>query len=138
MIKKKDEEAGYIEFEQPEEVPDVKPITEKELDQKLREADIESQHIKPIRDNTISPQYSREMSRYDPPLPERKRKTVLEKVREITNGGSKGSRSEKPVEGTMRVWNHIQSLMNQNHPGTQGHQDRDKGRTYSSQVMSKV
>ena len=32
MIEKKDKEAGYIEFDQPEEVPDVKPITEKELD----------------------------------------------------------------------------------------------------------
>ena len=31
MIKKKDKEAGYIELEQPEGVPDVKPITEKEL-----------------------------------------------------------------------------------------------------------
>ena len=28
MIKKKDKEAGYIELEQPEGVPDVKPITE--------------------------------------------------------------------------------------------------------------
>ena len=41
MIEKKDKEAGYIEFDQPEEVPAVKPITEKELDQKLKEALIE-------------------------------------------------------------------------------------------------
>ena len=32
MIEKKNKEAGYIELEQPEGVPDVKPITEKELD----------------------------------------------------------------------------------------------------------
>ena len=32
---------GYIELEQPEVVPDVKSITEKELDQKLREACVE-------------------------------------------------------------------------------------------------
>ena len=30
MIEKKDKEAGYIEFDQPEGVPDVRPITEKE------------------------------------------------------------------------------------------------------------
>ena len=38
MIEKKDKEAGYIKFDQMEGVPNVKPITEKELDQKLREA----------------------------------------------------------------------------------------------------
>ena len=29
MIEKKDKEAGYIEFDQPEGVPDVRPITER-------------------------------------------------------------------------------------------------------------
>ena len=43
MIEKKDEEAGYIEFDQPEGVPNIKPITEKELDQRLREALIKPQ-----------------------------------------------------------------------------------------------
>ena len=46
MIEMKDKEAGYIEFDQPEEVPDVKPITEKELDQKLSEALIKLQQVK--------------------------------------------------------------------------------------------
>ena len=41
MIEKKDKEAGYIEFNQPEEVPDVRPITEKELNQK-------PQQVKPV------------------------------------------------------------------------------------------
>ena len=45
MIEKKDKKAGYIEFDQPEGVPDVEPITEKELDQKLREAPIEPQQV---------------------------------------------------------------------------------------------
>ena len=62
MIEKKDKEAGYIELEQ----PDVKSITEKELDQKLREARIEPQQVEPIGGDTIPPCYSREMSRYDP------------------------------------------------------------------------
>ena len=41
MIEKKDKEAGYIELEQSEGVSDVKSITEKELDQELREAHVE-------------------------------------------------------------------------------------------------
>ena len=49
MIEKKDKEAGYIKFDQLEGVPDVEPITEKEMDQKLREALIESQQVKSVR-----------------------------------------------------------------------------------------
>ena len=48
MIEKKDKEAGYIEFDQPEGVPNIEPITEKELDQKLREALIEPQQAKSV------------------------------------------------------------------------------------------
>ena len=94
MIEKKDKEAGYIGLEQPEGVPDVKPITEKELDQKLREAHVEPQQVGPIRGDIIPPYYSREVSRYEPPIPvqEKEKQEALEKVREITNGGSKGSK----------------------------------------------
>ena len=44
----------------------------------------------------------------NPPYLFKKRKNeALEKVREITNGGSKGSKSEKPVEGdTDLSWDH--------------------------------
>ena len=56
-------------------VPDVEPITEKELDQRLREALIELQQVKPVGDNTIPPHYSREMSRYEPPIPVKKRRS---------------------------------------------------------------
>ena len=109
MIEKKYKEAGYIEFDQSEGVPDIKPITEKELDQKLREALIEPQQVKPVGDNTIPPYYSREMSRYEPPIPvkEKEKEEALEKVREMTNGRSKGSKSEKQVEGdTDLSWDH--------------------------------
>ena len=101
MIEKKDKEAGYIELEQPEGVADVKTIMEKELDQKLREAHIEPQQVDPIRGDTIPPYYSREVNRYEPPISvqEKEKQEALEKVREKTNGGSKGSRSEKPVKG---------------------------------------
>ena len=109
MIEKKDKEAGYIQLEQPEGVPDVNPITEKELDQKLREAHVEPQQVDPIRGDTIPPYYSREISRHEPPIPvqEKEKQEALEKVREITNGGSKGSKSEKPIEGdTDLSWDH--------------------------------
>ena len=90
-------------------MPDVKPITEKELGQKLREAHIEPQQVDPIGGDTIPPYYSREMSRYEPPIPvrEKEKQEALEKVRQITNGGSKESKSEKPVEGdTDLSWDH--------------------------------
>ena len=109
MIEKKDKEAGYIEFDQPKRVPDIKPITEKGLDQRLREALIEPQQVKPVGGNTIPPHYSREMSRYEPPIPvkEKDKQEALEKVREITSGGSKGSKGEKQVEGdTDLSWDH--------------------------------
>ena len=51
----------------------------------------------------------REVSRYETPIPvqEKEKQEALEKVREITNGGSKGSKSEKPVEGdTDLSWDH--------------------------------
>ena len=49
------------------------------------------------------------MSRYEPPIPvqEKEKQEAMEKVREITNRGSKGSKSEKPVEGdTDLSWDH--------------------------------
>ena len=109
MIEKKDKETGYIELEQLEGVSDVKSITEKELDRKLREACVEPQQVDPIGGDTIPPCHSREMSRYEPPIPvqEKEKQEALEKVREITNGGSKGSKSEKPIEGdTDLSWDH--------------------------------
>ena len=59
---------------QPEAVPDVKSIMEKELDQKLREACVEPQQVDPIGGNTIPPYYSREVSRYEPPIPVQEKK----------------------------------------------------------------
>ena len=109
MIEKKDKEAGYIKFDQLEVVPDLEPITEKKLDQRLREALTEPQQVKPVGGNTIPPHYSKEMSRYEPPMPvkEKEKQEALEKVREITNGGSKGSKSEKQVEGDIDLsWDH--------------------------------
>ena len=90
-------------------MPNVKSITEKELDQKLREAHVEPQQVDPIGGDTIPPYYSREFGRYEPPIPvqEKEKQEALEKVRGIKNGGSKGSKSEKPVEGDNDLsWGH--------------------------------
>ena len=73
MIEKKDKEAGYIELEQPEGVPDLKPITEKELDQNLGEGCVEPQQVDPIGGDTIPPYYSREVSKYEPLIPVQER-----------------------------------------------------------------
>ena len=108
IIDKKDKEAGYIDLEQPQGVPDVKPISKKELDEKIAEAIIKPKKAQTNGENTIPPHYSWEMSRYEPPLPVKKREKneVLEKVREMTNG-SKGSKNEKQAEGeTELFWDH--------------------------------
>ena len=88
MIDKKDREAGYIDLEQPQGVPDVKPISKKELDEKITEAIIRPKEVQNIGENTLPPQYSQEISRSEPPLPVKKREEeeVLEQVREMRNG----------------------------------------------------
>ena len=72
MIDKK--EAGYIDLEQPQEIPDVKPISKKELDEKITEATIKPKKAQAIGENTTPPHYSWEMSRYEPPYQLRKEK----------------------------------------------------------------
>ena len=49
------------------------------------------------------------MSRYEPPIPikEKEKEEALEKVRKMTNGGTKGSKSEKQGEGNTDLsWDH--------------------------------
>ena len=58
MMDKKDKEAGYIDLEQPQGVPDVKPISKKELDKKIAEAIIRPKKAQNIGENTIPPHYS--------------------------------------------------------------------------------
>ena len=99
----------YEELEQLQGVPDVKPISKKELDEKIKEAWITPKEAQSIGENTIPPQYSREISRYEPPIPvrEKEKEDLLEKVREITSGESKGSKDEKQTEGeTDLSWDH--------------------------------
>ena len=79
------------------------------MDEKIAEAIIKPKEVHNIGENTLPPHYSQEISRYEPPLPVKKREQeeVLEKVREMTNGGSKGSKSERQVEGETELsWDH--------------------------------
>ena len=102
------------------------------MDQKLREALIEPQQVKSVGDNTIPPHYSREMSRYEPPIPvkEKEKEEALEKIRKMTNGGSKGSKSEKQVEGdTDLSWDH---------GGLEPHLERSKPKPPRSPKPSRV
>ena len=99
MIDKRSKREEYEELEQPQGVPDVKPISKRELDEKIKEALIIPEEAQNIDENTIPPQYSREMSRYEPPIPVKEKEDLLEKVREITSGESKGSKDEKQAEG---------------------------------------
>ena len=87
MVDKRSKREEYEELEQPQGVLDVKPISKKELDEKVKEALIKPKEAQNIGEVTIPPQYSREMSRYEPPIPvrEKKKEDLLEKVREITN-----------------------------------------------------
>ena len=88
MMDKRSKRGKYEELEQPQGVPDVKPIPKKELDEKIKEALIIPKKAQNIGENTIPPQYSREISRYEPLIPVRKKEKedLLEKVREITSG----------------------------------------------------
>ena len=109
MIDKRGKREEYEELEQPQGVPDVKPISMRELDEKIKEALITPKKAQNIGENTIPPQYSREISRYELPIPvrEKEKEDLLEKVREITSGESKGSKDEKQAEGETELsWDH--------------------------------
>ena len=74
MIDKRDKRGEYEELEQPNGVPDVRPISKKELYEKIKEALITPRKAQNIGENTIPPQYSREISRYEPPIPVKEEK----------------------------------------------------------------
>ena len=109
MMDKRSKREEYEELEQPQGVPDVKPISKEELDEKIKEAWITPKEAQNIGENTIPPQYSREISKYEPPIPvkEKEKEDLLEKVTEITSGESKGSKDEKQAEGETELsWDH--------------------------------
>ena len=109
MIGKRGKRGEYDELEQPQGVPDVEPISKEELDEKIKEAWITPEEAQNIGENTMPPQYSRKISRYEPPIPvkEKEKEDRLEKVRKITSGESKGSKDEKQAEGETELsWDH--------------------------------
>ena len=101
MMDKRSKREEYEELEQPQGVPDVKPVSKEELDEKIKEAWITPKEAQNIGENTIPPQYSRVISRYEPPIPVKEKEDLLEKFREITSGESKGSKDEKQAEGEL-------------------------------------
>ena len=109
MIGKKEREADYIELEQPEGVPEVREISKEQLNKELSKIIDQPQYVRPIGGDTLPPYYSREMSRYEPPNPikQKEKEDLLEKLREMTSEGSKGSKGEKLVEeDTDLSWDH--------------------------------
>ena len=109
MMGKREKEADSMELEQPEGVPKVREISKEKLNEKLNEIIDQPQYVRPIGENTLSPYYSREMSRYEPssPIKQKEREDLLEKVREMTSEESKGGKGEKLVEvDTDLSWDH--------------------------------
>ena len=77
------------------------------MDEKIKEAWITPKEAQGRGEDTLPPQYSREISRYEPPIPVKEKEDLLEKVREITSGESKGSKDEKQAEGETELsWDH--------------------------------
>ena len=109
MMGKREKEANSIELEQSEGVPRVREISKEKLNEKLNEIIDQPQYVRPFGENTLSPYYSREMSRYEPPNPikQKEREDLLEKVKEMTSEESKGGKREKSVEvDTDLSWDH--------------------------------
>ena len=111
MMDKRSKKEEYEELEQPQGFPDIKPISKEELDEKIKEAWIKPKEAQNIGEDTIPPQYSREISMHEPPIPikekEKEKEDLLEKVIEITSGESKGSKDEKQAEGETELsWDH--------------------------------
>ena len=57
MMDKRRKRVQYEELEQPQGVPEVKPISKKELDKKIKEALIKPKEAINIGKDTIPPQY---------------------------------------------------------------------------------
>ena len=109
MMGKREKEANSIELEQPEGVPKVRELLKDKLNEKLNEIINQPQYVRLIGENTLPPYYSREMSRYEPPNPikRKEREDLLEKVKEMTSEESKEGKGEKLVEvDTDLSWDH--------------------------------
>ena len=109
MMEKREKEIDSLELEQPEGVPEVKEISKEKLDEKLRDIIDQPQYVEPIGKNTLPPHYSREISRYEPPKPVKKkeREDLIKKVKEMTGEEIKGGRREESVEvDTDLSWDH--------------------------------
>ena len=91
------EEQDYLSLKGPKLVSD--PIKEEE---------IKAQYVKPIGGNTLPPQYSKEISRYQPSEKERVRamKDALSAVRQFTSEGNLGRNGNLNTTTMKEMWDY--------------------------------
>ena len=91
------EEQDYLSLKGPKSVSD--PIKEEE---------IKVQYVKPIGGNTIPPEYSKEISRYQPSEKERIRamKDALSAVRQFTSEGNSGKNGKLNTATMKEMWDY--------------------------------
>ena len=102
MMDKRSKKEEYEELEQPQGVPDVKPISREELDEKIKEVWITPKEAQNIGENTIPLQYSREISRYEPPIPVKNDVKENVKGNETLNKGLGGKKSQEEKEEPLK------------------------------------
>ena len=91
------------------EEPDYLPLRESGSISDLgSEEEIKVQHVKPIGGNTIPPQYSREISRYQPSDKERTRamKDALKTVRKFTSEGNLSKNGNINTTTMREMWDY--------------------------------
>ena len=91
------DEQDYLSLKGPKSVPD--PIKEEE---------IKAQYVKPIGGNTLPPQYSKEISRYQPSEKERVRamKDALSAVRQFTSEGNLSRNGNLNTTTMKEMWDY--------------------------------
>ena len=74
----------------------------------IKEEEIEVQYVKPIGGNTIPPEYSKEISRYQPSEKERIRamKDALSAVRQFTSEGNSGKNGKLNTATMKEMWDY--------------------------------
>ena len=74
----------------------------------IKEEEIEVQYVKPIGGNTLPPEYSKEISRYQPSEKERIKamKDVLSAVRQFTSEGNSGKNGKLNTATMKEMWDY--------------------------------
>ena len=74
----------------------------------MNEEEIKVQYVKPIRENTLPPQYSKEISRYQPSEKERVKdmKDALSAVRQFTSEGNLSRNGNLNTTTMKEMWDY--------------------------------